>query len=47
MLEGALCLLCGGDAEDVLWPLCGYDGSRWSPRVMPPGKGEAGAPLSA
>jgi hypothetical protein len=37
-LKGALCLLCDGDVEDVLQPWCGSDGSRQSPRAVPPGR---------
>jgi hypothetical protein len=39
MLEGALCLLCGGDVEDVLQPWCGCDGSRQNLRAALFGRG--------
>jgi hypothetical protein len=47
MLERALRLLCDGDAEDVLQPWCGCDGSKRSPRAVPQGRREVGAPLFA
>jgi hypothetical protein len=33
--------------QSILWPQCGYDGSRRCPLATPPEDGEAGAPLSA
>jgi hypothetical protein len=45
MLEGALCLLCGGDVKDVLQPWCGCDGSRQSLRAALFGRGGGGAKL--